>query len=161
MEHPASACNVGDRLRIDNFEVPRFGMVAPVGGGLVRTVREGADSIPRSGVAARPQGRHMAELLILEFAGVDESVYAKTNAKLGLDPDSGSGDWPPGLISHVTGLSEDGHGYVAEVWESQQAQADFMNSRLAPALAEGAVAPERVTWARVIGYHNPAVGYGR
>ena len=100
----------------------------------------------------------MAELLILDFDGVDEADYHKVNSAIGLDPATGAGDWPAGLISHVAGVSDSGHGYVVEVWESQQAQADFMSSRLAPAMATGGVsAVPQVTWARVMGQHNPGL----
>jgi hypothetical protein len=98
----------------------------------------------------------MAELLLLEFDGVDETDYAKVNAQLGLDPETGAGDWPAGLITHLTGLGEDGRGYVVEVWQSQQAQAEFMQSRLGPAMATGGVtSTPKVTWARVVGHHSP------
>jgi hypothetical protein len=100
----------------------------------------------------------MAELLILDFDGVDEADYRKVNGALGLDPATGAGDWPAGLVSHVAGVSDTGHGYVVEVWESQQAQADFMDSRLAAAMATGGVsAIPQVTWARVMGHHNPGL----
>ncbi len=97
----------------------------------------------------------MPELLILEFDGVTETDYAKINAALGLDPQTGAGNWPSGLISHVTGVTE-GQGYVVEVWESQQAQAEFMHARLGAAMgAAGLDATPKVTWARVIGNHSP------
>ena len=80
----------------------------------------------------------MAEPLTLDFDGVDEADYLKVNKELGLDPKTGGGDWPAGLIAHVGGVSDAGHGYVIEVWESQQAPADFMNSRLGAAMAGGA-----------------------
>ena len=100
----------------------------------------------------------MAELLILDFEGVDEADYLKVNEALGIDAQTGEGDWPPGLISHVAGASDTGHGYVVEVWESQAAQADFMNSRLGAALAAGGIsAVPQVTWARVMGHHNPGL----
>lgn len=100
----------------------------------------------------------MAELLMLDFDGVDEADYAKVNAQLGLDPHTGAGDWPAGLISHIAGLSDDGRGYVIEVWESQQAQADFMESRLGPAMAGGGVTSvPQVTWAHVMGHHTPGL----
>ena len=38
----------------------------------------------------------MAELLILEFDRVTESEYRNVNAELGIDPETGKGDWPPG-----------------------------------------------------------------
>jgi hypothetical protein len=100
----------------------------------------------------------MPELLMLDFEGVDEARYAKVNSELGLDPDTGAGDWPVGMITHVAGVSDAGHGYVIEVWESQQAQADFMTSRLGPAMARGGLsAVPRVTWARVMGQHHPGL----
>jgi hypothetical protein len=100
----------------------------------------------------------MAELLILDFDGLDEADYRKVNSELGIDPDTGEGDWPAGLITHVAGMSDAGHAYVVEVWESQQAQADFMNSRLGAALAGGGVsAVPQVTWARVVGHQNPGL----
>jgi hypothetical protein len=100
----------------------------------------------------------MAELLVLEFDGVDETDYAKVNAQLGLDPETGAGEWPAGLITHLTGLGEDGLGYVVEVWQSQQAQAEFMQSRLGPAMAAGGVTrTPKVTWARVVGHHSPGL----
>jgi len=100
----------------------------------------------------------MAELLVLEFDGVDEAAYAKVNAELGLDPHTGAGDWPAGLITHVAGVAEGGRGYVIEVWESHQAQADFMQSRLGAAMAAGGIAAvPQVTWAQVMGHHNPGL----
>jgi hypothetical protein len=100
----------------------------------------------------------MPELLILDLEGVDETDYRKVNGELGLDPGTGAGDWPAGLITHVAGVSDAGHGYVIEVWESRQAQADFMNSRLGAAMASGGIsAVPKVTWARVMGHHNPGL----
>lgn len=100
----------------------------------------------------------MAELLMLEFDGLDETDYAKVNAQLGLDPKTGAGDWPAGLISHLAGVEEGGSAYVIEVWESQEAQAAFMQSRLGAALAAGGVsATPKVTWARLVGHQNPGL----
>jgi hypothetical protein len=98
----------------------------------------------------------MAELLILEFDGLDDTHYLSVNSELGLDPDTGAGDWPAGLITHLAGMGEGGHAYVVEVWESQQAQADFMESRLGAALASGGVtAVPKVTWTRLLGEQYP------
>ena len=103
-------------------------------------------------------GGRMAELLVLEFDGVDETDYATVNAQLGLDPKTGAGEWPVGLITHLAGIKEGGSAYVIEVWESQEAQAEFTQSRLGPAMAAGGVtATPRVTWARLIGQHNPGL----
>ena len=100
----------------------------------------------------------MAELLVLEFDGVDEADYAKVNAQLGLDPETGAGEWPAGLFTHLTGLVEGGRAYVIEVWESQEAQAEFMQSRLGPAMAAGGVtATPTVTWARLLAHQNPGL----
>lgn len=100
----------------------------------------------------------MAELLILEVDGVDETDYAKVNAQLGLDPVTGAGAWPTGLITHLAGLTDEGRAYVIEVWESQQAQAEFMQTRLGAAMAAGGVtATPSVTWARLIGQQNPGL----
>ena len=38
---------------------------------------------------------------MLEFDGLDETDYAPANAQLGLDPKTGYGDLPAGLITHV------------------------------------------------------------
>jgi hypothetical protein len=47
---------------------------------------------------------------------------------------------------------------VVEVWESQQAQADFMGSRLGAAMAAaGITAVPQMTWARVMGHRNPGL----
>jgi hypothetical protein len=100
----------------------------------------------------------MAELLILDFDGVGEAEYLAVNAALGLDPNTGAGDWPSGLISHVAGVSDAGRGYVVEVWDSQQAQADFMSSRLGAAIVAGGITAEpAMTWASVMGHHNPGL----
>ena len=48
----------------------------------------------------------MAELLVLEFDGVDETDYANVSAQLGLDPKTGAGEWAPGLITHLAGLKK-------------------------------------------------------
>lgn len=100
----------------------------------------------------------MSELLVLEFDGVDETHYAKVNAELGLDPQTGAGNWPTGLVSHLAGLTDTGSAYVVEVWESQQAQEEFMRSRLGAAMPAGGVtAAPKVTWARLIGQHHPGL----
>ena len=100
----------------------------------------------------------MPELLVLQFDGLDETHYANVNAQLGLDPNTGAGQWPAGLITHLAGMGEGGSAYVVEVWESQEAQAKFMQSRLGAALSAGGVtAPPKVTWARLLGHQNPGL----
>ncbi|MDT4922489.1 MAG: hypothetical protein QOG01_202 [Pseudonocardiales bacterium] len=120
----------------------------------VLTLDLGRGIVPARG----DDGGRMAELLMLEFDGLDETDYAKVNAQLGLDPKTGAGDWPAGLISHLAGVEEGGSAYVIEVWESQEAQAAFMQSRLGAALAAGGVsATPKVTWARLVGHQNPGL----
>jgi hypothetical protein len=93
------------------------------------------------------KGGEMAEALILEFDGVGREQYDAVNAKLGIDQQTGQGDWPPGLIYHAGGAKAGGW-VVFEVWESQEAQGRFMNDRLGRALQEGGItaAPTRVEW---------------
>jgi hypothetical protein len=98
----------------------------------------------------------MAEGLILWFAsGFGEKEYLAVNAELGLDMRTGEGNWPQGLQSHLAGVSDDGF-VVTEVWESKEAQAAFMESRLGPALAKlGLPHPSRVVWLRVLASQHP------
>ena len=97
----------------------------------------------------------MAELLILQFDGVTEEQYRNVSKELGIDPDTMKGDWPAGLITHIAGMNEDGHGCVVETWTSREAQAAFMESRLGAAMGRGGVtATPTVTWATVVGEHH-------
>jgi hypothetical protein len=97
----------------------------------------------------------MADGLIIEFQGVDRSQYEAVNEQLGMDMESGTGDWPVGMLSHAAGTSDTGAFTVIEVWESQAAQGKFMESRLGPALgAAGVSAPSRITWVPLIAYHT-------
>ena len=98
----------------------------------------------------------MAELLILEFDSVTESEYRNVNAELGIDPETGKGDWPAGLITHLAGLAEDGRAFVVESWTSREAQAEFMQNRLGVAMDRGGLtATPKVTWATLIGEQHP------
>jgi hypothetical protein len=98
----------------------------------------------------------MSEALILEFAGVGEAEYAAVNKHLGIDPQTGQGDWPAGLLSHAAGYADDGTFVVAEVWSSRADQDAFMSSRLGEALAAGGIAgPPRVRWVPLLAYHLP------
>jgi hypothetical protein len=98
----------------------------------------------------------MAEGLILEFDGVGRDEYEAVNGRLGMDMNSGAGDWPSGLIFHAGGAKPGGW-VVFEVWESKDAQAAFMNERLGRALQEGGIAdpPARVEWLDLAAYHSP------
>jgi hypothetical protein len=98
----------------------------------------------------------MAVELILKFDGIGRDVYEAVNARLGIDMNSGAGDWPAGLLSHAGGLAENGNLVVTEVWESREDQGRFMQDRLGRALAEGGVtAQPAITWIDLIAYHTP------
>jgi hypothetical protein len=97
----------------------------------------------------------MAEAIILEFKGAGEKEYNAVNKILGIDMETGAGDWPPPLLNHTGAITADGDLVVYEIWESKAAQEAFM-ARLGPALAEvGIAAPVRTEWFNVIGqYHT-------
>jgi hypothetical protein len=97
----------------------------------------------------------MADALILEFDGVGVEGYEAVNRELGIDMETGEGDWPDGLISHTAGAKPGGW-VVIEIWESQDAQGAFMNDRLGAALGAGRVpAPSRVEWIDLAAHHTP------
>jgi hypothetical protein len=98
----------------------------------------------------------MAEVFILEFEGFDQAAYDQVNAELGIDMDSGEGDWPAGLHTHLAGPTEGGW-IVVEVWESQEDQDAFMQSRLAGALQNAGVnkPPKRAEWSKARSHHSP------
>ncbi len=89
----------------------------------------------------------MAEGLILEFDGVGRAEYEAVNEQLGIDAETGEGEWPAGLLYHAGGAKPGGW-VVFEVWESRDAQGRFMNERLGRALHAGGVGapPARVEW---------------
>ena len=94
----------------------------------------------------------MADALILEF-DTPIDLYGKVNGLLGLDMQTGAGDWPAGMRSH-TGASTANGLVVFEVWDSKAEQEAFMTDRLGPALHEaGAPQPKRVEWFEVLGHH--------
>ena len=89
----------------------------------------------------------MAEVVVIEFSAPDAvSIYHRVNKILGWDGTPDAEHWPAGMLSHVAGESGDKL-VVVEVWESQAAQGDFMQSQLGPAFAEAKVPPPaRVEW---------------
>src|SRR3954451_5469830 len=88
----------------------------------------------------------MAEAVIIEFNGVQADQYWAVNRALGIDIVDGTDGFPEGMIAHYAGPI-DGGILVSEVWSSQEAQSEFMESRLGKALAEGGVGePSKVTW---------------
>ena len=95
----------------------------------------------------------MAELIIIEV-DCDPALYSKVNEILGLDPNTGAGDWPKGLLTHI-GSGGDGTVVVVEVWESRADQESWMASTLGPALGQGGVAqPKRMEWLSLLGKIN-------
>ncbi len=89
----------------------------------------------------------MAAGLILEFDGFGRETYEAVNERLGIDVESGAGDWPDGLLYHAGGAKPGGW-VVFEVWESQANQERFMAERLGRALQEAGVngPPSRAEW---------------
>lgn len=88
----------------------------------------------------------MPQGLILEFDGdVGREQYEAVNSVLGVDAETGSGDWPASLLYHAAGAKSGGW-VVFEIWESQAAQEQFMQ-KLGPAIAQAGIgAPARVQW---------------
>ena len=90
----------------------------------------------------------------MEFRGVTPDKYQSVNKTLGVNADTGEGDWPAGLLSH-TGAEGDGSLLVFEVWDSRASQEAFMASRLGPALDKvGVPEPVRVEWFAILGDHH-------
>ncbi len=98
----------------------------------------------------------MPQGLILEFDGFGREIYEAVNARLGIDMETGEGNWPPGLLSHAGGPKPGGW-VVMEIWETREDQARFMKDRLAEALQGGGVSgpPSRVEWLDLAAYHTP------
>ena len=88
-------------------------------------------------------------MLIIEI-DCDPALYPKVNAILGVDPSTGSGDWPKGIRTHV-GAGGDGAIVVVEVWESR-ADAEAFMERLGPAMGQAGVPqPRRMEWLSLLG----------
>lgn len=98
----------------------------------------------------------MAAELILEFEGVTTKEYDAVNKELGIDQESGEGDWPAGMVAHSAGLNEAGHLVVIEVWDTLEHQAKFMEERLGEALAKGGITgpPSSITWIELVSHHH-------
>ncbi|MCW2753497.1 MAG: hypothetical protein JWQ32_908 [Marmoricola sp.] len=98
----------------------------------------------------------MPDTLILEFAEGSADDFNAVNTILGLDLESGSGDWPAGLRHIQAGTTDSGGLVVIENWETREQQEAFMHSRLGPALTQAGVpAPSRVEWFSGLGSHTP------
>lgn len=101
----------------------------------------------------------MSEALILEFQGVTADQYHSVNTILGIDPATGEGNWPTGLLSHLGAAGDQGNLVVVETWDSRESQATFMAGSLGSALSQAGVpAPTRVEWLTVLGQQAQAAG---
>lgn len=102
----------------------------------------------------------MAEALILEFDGFGADTYERVNNELGIEMETGEGNWPEGLVSH-TGAAKDSGFVVFEIWRSKADQERFMEERLAAALQAGGVEapPSRIEWLGLAAsHHHPEQG---
>lgn len=97
----------------------------------------------------------MAEALILEFEGYGVDEYERVNGILGIDMQTGEGDWPEGLLLHSASIKPGGF-LIYELWASQEDQQRFMDERLGKALQEGGIEgpPARSEWLDVQSHHN-------
>jgi hypothetical protein len=96
----------------------------------------------------------MSNVLTLEFADATVDQYYAVSKLLGVDITTGDGDWPKPLLSHTVSYSEAGGLQVIEVWESEEAQAEFMG-RLGPALGQvGVPQPTRTEWRSHLGSYT-------
>jgi hypothetical protein len=99
--------------------------------------------------------RAMPDALILEFTGGTADQYMAVNAVLGIDPATGEGDWPTGLVSHTGSTGASGDLLVFEVSDSRESQEIFMASRLGPALGQvGVPKPTRIEWLSVLAHRS-------
>lgn len=96
----------------------------------------------------------MQHALIIEFLGqgVDaKALYEAVVQELGL----GDSGLAPGAISHTAAMSETSVLTIFELWETREAQEEFMRLQLMPALQKaGAPAPTRVEWLDVYAHNH-------
>src|SRR3954470_8267368 len=97
----------------------------------------------------------MADALILELDGVGAEEYERVNGHLGIDMQSGEGNWPEGLLMH-TAATKPGGLVIYEIWASQADQERFMEGRLGRALQEGGIEepPSRMEWLGHLNHHD-------
>ncbi len=97
----------------------------------------------------------MAECLILEFDGVGAAEYAAVSRTLGIDVETGEGDWPAGLLFHAGGAKAGGGFMIVEVWDSKASNEAFFAERLGAAMAAHTVpAPTRMEWLDLSLHHT-------
>lgn len=95
----------------------------------------------------------MIHALLLEFGSVSAAEYHAINAQLSMDAASGLGDFPAGLLSHTGAVTAAGNLVVFELWDSQEAQKEFMAQRLGPVFDRvGVNEPIRMEWCAVAGH---------
>ena len=89
----------------------------------------------------------MAEVVVIEFSAPGAgSIYMRVNGILGWNGTPGPEVRPEGLISSISGGSDDKL-IVVEAWKSRALQEKFMHNQLGPALAKAkAPQPSRVEW---------------
>ena len=96
----------------------------------------------------------MAEVIIIEVE-CDPVLYPKVNGILGLDPNTGSGDWPKGLLTHVGG-GGDGTVVAGRSLGVSDADQEAWMAKLGPAMAQAGVAePRRMEWLSLLGHYTP------
>ena len=94
----------------------------------------------------------MAHMIVIEV-DCDPALYPKVNEALGLDPNTGAGDWPEGLISHVGGGGE-GTVVVVEVWETRAQHEAWMATLGQAMVQQGVPQPKRMEWFDLLGSHT-------
>jgi hypothetical protein len=72
----------------------------------------------------------MAVAMLVDNPNVNQEIYEKVRAALGLD------DAPAGGIVHIAGPSPTGGWRVVEVWESEDDAQRFFRERLGPAFQQ-------------------------
>ncbi len=98
----------------------------------------------------------MAEGLLLGFDGIGEAEYWAVNDKLGINMETGAGEWPPGLLMHTAAVTGTGSFAVAEVWRSRADQEAFMHGRLGEALAAaGVTVVPTIRWIDLLSFQTP------
>jgi hypothetical protein len=98
----------------------------------------------------------MAEGLFIEFSGIGEAEYRAVNDKLGINMETGGGEWPAGLLMHTAAVTSAGTFAVAEVWRSQADQEVWMHGRLGEALAAaGVTAQPTIRWVSLLSFQTP------
>ena len=96
----------------------------------------------------------MSVLMTLEVPGGTTAKYDRTNEILGI---AGEHDAPPGLITHVCGITDDGI-LMVDVWDSVASLEDFAHNRLGAALEQAGMPGARPQTSPV---HNFLFGAGQ